>query len=129
MFFFHQNHFLTISYFLWQIHTYLSSAHESKRRYLERYNCVDGCQKLSTSTEVVHVSQWCEELIMQLNIFKCMCGISKKLSISEEISFVGNRMLFTGIIYHEGKQSLADIIHLELMWIILRFCLVIQEFY
>ena len=96
------NNVQTIS---WMCHQLMDPSGE----YLESYKCEDGCQKLSTSTEVVHVRQLCEERIMHLNIFKYIYGISKKfipnLSINEEISFVGNRMLLSGIIYHEGEQS------------------------
>ena len=50
-----------------------------------------------------------DALIIQLNIFKYIDGISKKfipnLSIDQEISLWGNRMVLSGVIYHEGEQS------------------------
>ena len=53
--------------------------------------------------------QLSDTLIIQLNIFKYIDGISKKfipnLSIDEEISLQGNRMVVSGIIYHEREQS------------------------
>ena len=77
--------------------------------YVENYRCVDGCQKLNTSTKAVYVTQLSDAPIIQLNIFKCIYGISKKfipnLSIDEEISLWGNRMVLSGVIYHEGEQS------------------------
>ena len=77
--------------------------------YKENYRCVDGCQKLNTSTKAVYVTQLSDALIIQLNIFNYIDGISKKfipnLSIDEEISCWSNRMVLSGIIYHEGKQS------------------------
>ena len=44
---------------------------------------------------------------MQLNIFKYTDGISKKFyfSIDEEISLGCNRMILSGVIYHEEEQS------------------------
>ena len=56
-----------------------------------------------------HVTQLSDALIIQLNIFKYIDGISKKfipnLSIDEEISLWGNRMALSSVIYHEGEQS------------------------
>ena len=76
---------------------------------LENYRCVDGCQKLNTSTKAVYVTKLSDALILQLNIFKYIDGISKKfipnLSIDQEISLWGNRMVLSGVIYHEGEQS------------------------
>ena len=50
-----------------------------------------------------------DALIIQLNIFKFIDGISKKvvptLIIDEEISLWGNTMSLSGIVYHEGEQS------------------------
>ena len=69
--------------------------------YLENYRCTDGCQKLNTSTKVVHVTQLSDALIIQPNIFKYSDGISKvlpNLSIDEEILLCGNRMALSGII-------------------------------
>ena len=55
------------------------------------------------------MSQLSDALIIQLNIFKHIDGISKKfipyLSIDEEILLWGNTMVFSGVIYHEGEQS------------------------
>ena len=77
--------------------------------YLENYRCADGCQKLNTSTKAVYVTQLSDALIIQPNIFKCSGGISKKvipnLRIDKEISLWGNRMVLSGVIYHEGEQS------------------------
>ena len=46
---------------------------------------------------------------MQLNIFNYIDGIGKKfipnLSIDQEISFWVNRMVLSGVIYHEGEHS------------------------
>ena len=82
---------------------------DPRGEYVENYRCVDGCQKLNTSTKAVSVTQVCNALIIQLNIFKHIDGISKKfipnLSIDKEISLWGNRMVLSGVIYHEGEQS------------------------
>ena len=76
--------------------------------YFENYRCVDGCQKLSTSTKADYVMQFSDAFIIQLNIFKYIDGISKKfipnLSIDEEISLWGNRMVLSDVIYHEEEQ-------------------------
>ena len=67
---------------------------DPRGEYLENYRCVDGCQKLNTSTKAVYVTQLSDALIIQLNIFKYVDGISKKfipnLSIDEEISLWGH---------------------------------------
>ena len=77
--------------------------------YLENCRCADGCQKLNTSTKVVYVTQLPDALIVQLNIFKYSDGIRKKvapnISTDKEILLWGNRMAFSGIIYHEREQS------------------------
>ena len=77
-------------------------------RPLQGYKC-DGCKRLNTSTKAVCVTQLSDILIIQLNIFKFIDGLSKKviptLNIDEEISFWGNTMVLCGIIYHEGEQS------------------------
>ena len=82
---------------------------DPRGEYLENYRCVDGCQKLDTSTKAVYVTQLFDALIIQLNIFKYIDGISKKfipnLSIEEEISFWRNRMVLSSFIYLEGEQS------------------------
>ena len=87
---------------------------------------LDGCRKLNTSTKAVYVTQLSDALIIQLNIFKYVDGISKKfihnLSIDEEISLWGNIMVFSGVIYHKGEQfHCKHFIHQELTWIILGF--------
>ena len=55
------------------------------------------------------MSQLSDALILQLNIFKYIDGISKKfipnVSIDGEISLRDNRMVLSGVIYHEGEQS------------------------
>ena len=82
---------------------------DPRGEYLENYRCVDGCQKLNTSTKAVYVTQLSDALIIQLNILKHIDGISKtfipNLSIDEEISLWDNRMVLSGVIYHEGEQS------------------------
>ena len=82
---------------------------DRRGEYLENYRCVDGCQKLNTSTKVVYVTQLSDAFIIQLNIFKYIAGISKtfipNLSIDEEISLWGSRMFLSGVNYHEGEQS------------------------
>ena len=61
------------------------------------------------STMAVYATQLSDALIIQLNIFKYGSGISKKifpnLSIEEEMSLWGNRMVLPGVIYHEGEWS------------------------
>ena len=56
---------------------------------------------------ICHTVIWCTNI--QLNICKCIGGISKKvvpnLTINKEISFWGNRVVLLGAIYHEGGQS------------------------
>ena len=82
---------------------------DPRGEYLENYRCVDGCQKLNTPIKAVYVTQLSDVLIIQLNIFKHIDGISKmfipNVSIDEEISLWGNRMVLSGAIYHEGEQS------------------------
>ena len=60
----------------------------------------------SISTKAVYFTQLSDSLIIQLNIFKYIDDISKKfmpnLSIDEEISPWGNRMVLSGTVYHEG---------------------------
>ena len=62
---------------------------DPKGEYLENYRCVDGCQKRNKSTKAVYVTQLSAALIIQLNIFKYIDGISEKfipnLSINEEV--------------------------------------------
>ena len=80
---------------------------DPRGEYLENYRCVDGCQKLDTSTKAVYVTQLFDALIIQLNIFKYIDGISKtfipNLSIEEEISFWRNKVVLSGFIYLEGE--------------------------
>ena len=82
---------------------------DPREEYLENYRCDDGCQKLNTSAKAVYVTQLSDALIIQLTIFKYGDGISKKfipnLSIDEEISLWGKRMVLSGVIYHEEEQS------------------------
>ena len=55
------------------------------------------------------MTQLSDALIMQLNIFKYSDGINKKiipnLGVDEEISLWGNRIVLSGVIYHEGEKS------------------------
>ena len=54
-------------------------------------------------------------LAMQLKIFKYLGAIRSKvipnLSIDREILLGGNRIILPGVIYHEGEQSLVDIVY------------------
>ena len=81
----------------------------SRGEYLENYRFVDGCQNLNTSTKAVCVTKLSDALIVQLNIFKYIDGISKKflpnLGIDQKFPFWGNRMVLSGVIYHECEQS------------------------
>ena len=81
---------------------------DPRGEYLESYRC-DGCQRLNTSTKAVYVSQLSGALIIQLNIFKYIGGINKKvipnLSIDKEIVLWGNTMALSVVIYHKGQQS------------------------
>ena len=74
---------------------------DPRGKYLENRRCVDGCQKLNTSAKAVYVTQLSDALIIQLNIFKYGDGFSKKfipnLSIDEEISLWGNKMVLSGL--------------------------------
>ena len=66
---------------------------------------------MNTSIKAVYATQLSDALIIQLNIFKYIDVMSKKfisnLTIDEEISFWGNRMVLSGIIYHMGEQPLC----------------------
>ena len=88
----------------WDLHQLM----DPRGEYLENYICVDGCQKSSTSTKTMYITQLSDALIIQLNIFRYIGGISEKfvpnLSIVE-ISLWGKRMVFSGVIYHKGEQS------------------------
>ena len=79
---------------------------DPRGEYLKNYKC-DGCQRLNTSTKAVYVTQLSGALIIQLNIFKCIRGINKKvipnLSVDDEIVLWGNTMVLSGVIYHEGQ--------------------------
>ena len=81
---------------------------DPKGEYLENFRCLDECQKLNTSTKAVYVTKLSDAIIIQLNIFKHIDSISKKfipnLSIDEEISLWGNRVVIPGVICHEGEQ-------------------------
>ena len=50
---------------------------DPRGEYLENYRCVDGCQKLNTSTKAIYVTNLSDALL-QINIFKYVDGISKK---------------------------------------------------
>ena len=69
------------------VQTIIAMLHQLMDPRWEYYKCVDGCQKLNTSTKAVYVTQLSDELIIQLNSFKYIEGISKKfipnLSIDE----------------------------------------------
>ena len=58
---------------------------------------------------MVNVTQLSDSLIIQLNIFKYIAAISKKvisnLNLYEEISLWRNKMLLSDIIYHGEEQS------------------------
>ena len=71
--------------------------------------------KVTTSTKGIYVTHLSGALMIQLNIFKYIDGISKKfipnLSIDEEISLwvslsvsLSNFTFTSGVIYHEGEQ-------------------------
>ena len=71
---------------------------------------------MNTSTKAAYVTQLSDTLIIQLNIFKHIDGISKKfipnLSIDEEISLWGNRkfcviilMMKKGAFKKRGQQK------------------------
>ena len=64
---------------------------------------------MNSSAKAGYVPHLSEALIIQLNIFKCVDGISEKfipsLSIDEEIAIWGNAMVLSGVIYHEWQQS------------------------
>ena len=77
---------------------------DPRREYLGNYRYANSCQKLNTSTKAVYVTKLLDALILQLNIFKYIHDISKKV-IEEEISFWGKGMVLSVIIYHEGEQS------------------------
>ena len=82
---------------------------DPRGEYLKNYRCSNRCQKLSTAIKAAYVTQLPDALIIQLNIFKYIDGISKtfftNLSIDEEISLWGNRISLSGVIYHEGELS------------------------
>ena len=85
---------------------------DPRGEYLKNYSCVDVCQKLNILTKTVYVTQLSDALIIQLNIFKYIDGITKKfipnLSIDKEILLWGNRMVLSGVIYYEGGQSYCE---------------------
>ena len=94
---------------------------DPRGEYLENYSC-DGCQILNISTKVVYVTQLSGALIIQLNIFKCIRSISKKvipnLSVNDEIVLWGNTIVLSGVIMR-GNNLTVDIMHQEFRWIIL----------
>ena len=76
---------------------------DPRGEYLENYRCVDGCQKLNTSTKAVNDTViWCTHYTAKH--FQTFDGISKKF-VDEKISPWGNRVVLSGVIYHERKQS------------------------
>ena len=80
---------------------------------------------MNSSAKAGYVPHLSEALTIQLNIFKCVDGISEKfipsLSIDEEILLWVNKMVVSGVIYHEENSLIVDIIHQELTWIIRDF--------
>ena len=50
---------------------------DPRGEYLENCGCPDGCQKFNTSTKAVYVTNLSDALIIQLNIFKYIGGITK----------------------------------------------------
>ena len=50
---------------------------DPRGEYLENCRCPDGCQKFNTSTKAVYVTNLSDALIIQLNIFKYIGGITK----------------------------------------------------
>ena len=89
-----------------------------KGEFLENHRCVDGFQKINTSTRAVYVTQLSNVLIIQLNIFKYIDDISKKVipnySIDEEISLWGIQCYFLVLFIVKENNLIAEIIHLEL---------------
>ena len=61
---------------------------------------------MNTSTKAVYITQLSGAVIIQVNIFKFIGVINKKvtpnLSIDEEIVLWGKRMVLSGVIYCEG---------------------------
>ena len=88
----------------------LNELMDANGRHLQDYRC-DRCNRKDSSTRAICVTQLSDALIIQLNIFKFIDGISKKvipnLNIDEEISLWGNTMILSGIIYNEGEQSVS----------------------
>ena len=76
---------------------------DPREEYLEYCRCVDACQKLNTLTNAVFVTHLSDSVIIKLTIFKYSGSISTKvflnLSIDDEISLWGNRMILYGVIY------------------------------
>ena len=87
----------------------VTSVYGSKGRIRGNLQMCWWMPKVQYINKSCHVTQVSDSLIIQLNIFKYIDGISKKfipnLSIDEEISLWGNRMVLSGVIYHEGEQS------------------------
>ena len=99
---------------------------DPRGEYLEYYRCADACQKLNTSTKTVYVTQLSDAVIIQLNIFKYSCSISKKVvpnlfSIDEEILLWGNRMVLCGVIYHDtvSLQGLTSEVKVDNTWFLI----------
>ena len=87
----------------------------------------------NTSTKAVYVTKFSGASIIQLDIFKYIGGINKKvipsLSIDEEIILWGNAMVLSGVTYHEGQQSDCRhyTSHQEFIWITHGFPLVTKS--
>ena len=75
---------------------------DARGEYLENDGCVDGWQKFNQSRKAVYVTYLSDALIIQLNIFKHIDGISNKfipnMIIDEEVSLWGSRMVLSGVI-------------------------------
>ena len=82
---------------------------DPREEYIENYRCADGCQMLNTSTMVVYVTQLSDALIIQVNTFKYVNGISNKFFPTQVLT---RNFLFGEIewyslvfIFHGKEQS------------------------
>ena len=81
------------------------------------------------------MTQLSDGLMMQLNIFNYIDGINKKfipdLGIDEEISLWGNRMVLSGVIYHEGEQSHRGLftsgVNLDNTWFLISDTIILRQ--
>ena len=77
--------------------------------YLEHYRCADGCQKLEyiNKDSTYHTVIWCTNCTTKH--FQISGDINRKfvpnLSINDEISLWGNRMVLFDIICHSGHYT------------------------